>query len=192
MRTLLISVSMTFVVLLPFVFLARGEAPIPFDLQAKLLLKVLTFDRNLENRADSTVVVGIVYTMESEDSQRARAEFSKALEKYTGKKVKGHPLSQVSLRFSSWSDLAAKVKSHNVSVLYVTPGDSFYLKGVIKASRADSVLTTTGITKYVEQGISIGIGLKENNPQIIINLSSAKAEGCDFSSQLLKLAKVIE
>lgn len=190
MKLKIFSAIATFLVLFSFSHLAGEETCVPFDLQAKLLLKILTFDRNLEKRADSAVVVGIVYKPGSEESEKARSEFSKALEKYSGKRVKGFPLSHISLKYLSWSDLAAKMKTYNVSVLYVTPGDSVYLRGVIKASRAESVLTATGITKYVEKGVSIGIGLKGNNPQISVNLASAKAEGANFSSQLLKLVKL--
>jgi hypothetical protein len=182
----------TFLVLFSFSHLAGEETRVPFDLQAKLLLKILTFDRNLDKRADSAVVVGIVYKPGSEESEKARSEFSKALEKYSGKRVKGFPVSHISLKYVSRSDLAAEVKTHGVSVFYVTPGDSVYLKEIIKVARENSVLTATAVAKYVGNGISIGIGLKENKPEITINLSSTKAEACDFSSQLLKLARVIE
>ena len=192
MRLIIIFAIKIFLVLFLISPLTGEEIPVPLDLQAKLLLKILTFDRNLEKRADSAVVVGIVYNPENTDSKKAKSEFSKALEKYSDKKVKGLPVSQIGLKYSSWAGLLDNIKSYNVSVLYVTSGNSDNLKGVLKASRADSVLTVTGVPKYVEEGVSIGFGLKENKPEIIVNLSSAEAEGADFSSQLLKLAKVIK
>jgi len=38
----------------------------------------------------------------------------------------------------------------------------------------------------------VGVGLKGESPEIIINLPAAREEGSDFSSSLLKLARVIE
>jgi hypothetical protein len=184
-------VAIAFLILSTLSLLAGQENDLPPDLQAKLLLKILTFDRNLEERADSAVVVGIVYNAESEDSKKARLDLSSALENYSEKKVKGLPVSHVSLEYSSWSDLSAEIRYSGVSVLYITPGNADNLKGVLKASRAQRVLTACGVVSYAEEGISVGMALKGKKPQIIINISSAKAEGCDFSSQLLKLARVI-
>ena len=39
--------------------------------------------------------------------------------------------------------------------------------------------------------VAVGITLQQSRPSLIINLPAARAEGSDFSSQLLKLAKVI-
>jgi hypothetical protein len=192
MRLKIVFAIKMLLILVLFSPLAGEEMAVPLDLQAKLLLKILTYDRNLKERADSAVVVGIVYDAKREDSEKARSKFSKALEPYSGKEVQHLLVSHVSLEYVSWSDLSAKIKSNNVSALYVTPGNSGNLKGIIKASRADSILTATGVPKYVEAGVSVAFGSKEKKPQIIINLSSAKAEGVDFSSELLKLAKVIE
>jgi hypothetical protein len=44
----------------------------------------------------------------------------------------------------------------------------------------------------MDLGISIGFEVKGQSPEIVINLQSAKAEGMDFSSRLLQLARVIE
>lgn len=184
-------VAIVSLILSAFALLAGQGNDLPPDLQVKLLLKILTFDRNLEERADSVVAVGIVYNEESEASKKARLDFSAALEDYSEKKVKGLPVTHVSLEYSSWSDLSAKIRDYSVSVLYITPGNSDNLKGVLKASRAQRALTACGVVGYVEEGISVGMVLKGKNPQILVNLPSAKAEGCNFSSQLLKLARVI-
>jgi hypothetical protein len=165
---------------------------LPFDLQAKLLLKILVFDRNLEKRVDSTVVVGIMYDPENQESNKAKSGLCRALDNYLKKKVKGFAISYRNLEYTSTSDLSSKMKSYGITVLYVTPGNVGNLEGLIGASQKNSVLTASCVGEYVEKGISVGLGLKNNKPQITINLPSAQAEGCDFSSQLLKLAKVIE
>lgn len=53
-------------------------------------------------------------------------------------------------------------------------------------------MTFTGVPKYVEQGIAVGIGIQDRKPKIHINLSASKAEGAEFSSQLLKLAEIVD
>jgi len=192
MKIKILSAIVTLLVLLGTSPLGAEVSQLPFDLQATLLLKILAFDRNLEKRVDSTVVVGIMYDAESEESEKAKSEFCQALENYLEKKVKGFAISYRNLEYTSPSDLSAKMKSYDITVLYVTPGNADNLEDLIRASQKNSVLTASCVAEYVEKGVSVGLGLKNNKPQITINLPSAQAEGCDFSSQLLKLAKVIE
>ena len=45
--------------------------------------------------------------------------------------------------------------------------------------------------EYVEEGIAVGIGLRNMRPLILINLEAARAEGAAFSSQLLSLARIV-
>jgi hypothetical protein len=52
-------------------------------------------------------------------------------------------------------------------------------------------MTFSGVPEYVEEGISVGIDVKNNKPLIVINIKSAKLEGIDFNSQLLKIAKIL-
>lgn len=65
------------------------------------------------------------------------------------------------------------------------------LKTITRVSRARQLTTWTGVPEYVEEGISIGIGLSGERPLILINRSASRLEGVDFSSQLLKQAQVI-
>jgi hypothetical protein len=45
----------------------------------------------------------------------------------------------------------------------------------------------------VEQGVSVGFGLKENGElKIQINLASSKSEGVAFEAKFLKIAEVIQ
>ena len=44
----------------------------------------------------------------------------------------------------------------------------------------------------VESGkASVGVGLKDGKPEIIVHMGQLKAEGHDISADLLKLARVI-
>ena len=69
--------------------------------------------------------------------------------------------------------------------------DAFETEKITGVSRAKKVITLTSVPDYVESGLAVGIGVKGGKPRIIINLPAAKAEGANFSSQLLRLAKVI-
>jgi hypothetical protein len=40
--------------------------------------------------------------------------------------------------------------------------------------------------------VSVGIGVADNRPQILINLASTKAEGSEFDASLLRIATVLK
>jgi len=107
------------------------------------------------------------------------------------KKVENIPIRQVSIDIDR-VDLASAVVKNNIDVLYITPLRAIGMETITSVSRAKQVLTLTGVPDYVESGLAVSIGIKGKKPQIIINLAAAKAEGVNFSSQLLKLAKVIK
>ncbi|MEO8200096.1 MAG: YfiR/HmsC family protein [Gemmatimonadota bacterium] len=84
------------------------------------------------------------------------------------------------------------VARNRVDVIYVTPLRGVDLTGITVGARTWQVTTFTGVPRYVERGISLGIGIARDRPQILVNLDATRAEGSDFNSQLLRVAKVLE
>ncbi len=171
--------------------LCAQEMVVPVKLQLALLLKVLTYDRNLKQRAGDELVIAICYQQEYEKSVKTKDELLKMIKASPVDKIENIPL-----RFSSIdigeNDLATALSKDDVDVLYLTPLRDVSIQRIAAVSRDRKTRTLTGVTDYVKSGLAVGIGLKEGKPLIIINLPAAKAEGADFSSQLLKLAKVIQ
>jgi hypothetical protein len=173
------------------VVLCAQEMVVPVKLQLALLLKVLTFDRNLKQRAGDELAIAICYQHEYEKSLKVKDELLRV--------IKVSPVDRIGdipLRFSSIDigkdDLAKAISKDDVDVLYLTPLRDIAIQKITTVSRARKTRTLTGVPDYVKSGLAVGIGLREEKPLIIINLPAAKAEGADFSSQLLKLAKVIQ
>jgi hypothetical protein len=77
------------------------------------------------------------------------------------------------------------------SVVYLFPeADLEEAKQVCSGS---GVLTISGSPSLVEQGhVSIAIGENGGKAEIVVNLPRLKQEGHELSSQLLKLARVIQ
>lgn len=170
---------------------AKEEMPVPPRVQIPILLKVLTYDRNFEKNVGDTLVIGILYDSQDDDSKKIKEKVSDVLDSLSGKTVKNVPFTYVDLDYSSKNSLKNSIESKKIDVLYLAPGGIWYLKSIVQISQKYKILTITGVSDYVKEGISVGIGLKEKKPEIWINLSSAKAEGSDFTANLLKLCKVI-
>jgi autotransporter adhesin len=87
--------------------------------------------------------------------------------------------------------LESAAKANHMNVLYIAPGNAQNLDALLKVSQANQIITTTGVPTYVDQGVAVGIGIRQDKPQILINLGGSKREGSEFDASLLRIASVI-
>jgi len=174
-----------------FIISFAQEMSVPAKLQYQIFLKILTFDRNLRERVSDEIVIGIIYQSNFRKSWKVREEIVEAINESPEKKLGDIPIRYVTINLSGENDLKEIISRNKVDILYITPIRAFDLRTITVMSRAKKILTLTGVTDYVELGIAVGLGLKRQKPQIIINLTAAKAEGSNFSSKLLNLAKIV-
>ena len=165
--------------------LAAQEVPVPVRIQAPLLLRIMSFDRNLPQRISGDLVVAVLYQGRNRTSLRIAEEISLAIGSLTGAEAVGIDL-------DTTTDLAAVLAQSKARVLYVCPLRGANIAGIVDVVRAAGVTTVTGVPRYVNEGIAIGLDLRADRPEIVVNLESARAEGADFTAQLLKLARVVK
>ncbi|RQW03503.1 YfiR family protein [candidate division KSB1 bacterium] len=170
--------------------MAAQDIAVPIEVQYPLLLKVLTFDRNLKNRIGKEIVIGIVFQSNFKASRKLKDRLERVIQDSPIKTVEGIPIKPVAIDLDK-TNLNEMIKQQNVDILYIAPLRAYAIGQISDISRNQKILTTTGVPDYVEAGLAVGVGLKGAKPELIINLPAVKNEGCDFSSQLLKLAKVI-
>jgi hypothetical protein len=161
------------------------------NLQYSLFLKILTFDRNLKARAGEEIVIGIVYQKNFRESLNIKEEITKVINESLTQKIEDIPIRQVPINLNN-TDLDSAVSQMKIDILYLTPLRAVKIEDITKVSRTKQLTTLTGVPDYVESGLAVGIGTKGDKPLIIINLPASKKEGADFSSQLLRLAKIVE
>ena len=179
------------IIILGFTLLWAEEMPVPVDLQYSLLMKILTFDRNLKARVGEEIVVGIVYQKNFRVSNNAKDEFTKAMDESPIKKIEDIPIRQVPVNLND-TDLDSAVSQTKIDILYITPLRAVKIEDITRVSQTRKLTTMTGVPGYVESGLAVGIGTKGDKPLIIINLPATKKEGADFSSQLLRIVKIVE
>ena len=166
---------------------APADVPVPARLQAQLFAKILGFDRNLDSRAGRTVVIGVLHQRGYRPSLDAGDEIQAA--------IAALPAGELTLRVvmldADAADLDALLDAQSLAVLYVTPLRALEVETVAAAARRRSIRTLTGVPAYVRRGLSIGLGLRDGRPEILVNLEAARAEGANYSSQLLTLVRVV-
>lgn len=170
-------------------FVLAEDVVAPVDLQLNLLSKIVTYDRNFE-RHGLDVVVGVVYQKRFRTSLEMKDQVLEAAKKIDLKMLNEKPCRLVTIDVES-QKLETAVEQDSVDILILTQLRAFDLKDVTSLCREREITSFSLLSKDVHQGVALGVGIKGERPEILINNSAARAEGADFSSNLLKLSTIV-
>lgn len=158
----------------------------PVDVQFSLFFRIFTYDRNLEQRASGGLVIGVLFQPDVRASVLAKNE---AMRQQPPSGA-GFAVRMVPIPLGDGTDVDSAAASAGCNVLYVTPLRAVSVGAIARASRGRGILTLTGVPEYIPEGIAVGIGLRGDRPEILVNLGASRQQGADFSAQLLRLARV--
>ena len=172
---------------------AADNGNVPLDLQAKLLLTALTYDKNMQKKTDEQLDIAILYFPWIKQSREEAENFSKTLEQFKDKQIGGRSFNTLLLSYNGDAGFKEKIAGKHVEVLFIAGGTEPQLKEITRVTREAKILSCTSKSEYVSAyGVTIGVGMKDNKPKIYLNLSSAKSEGADFSAKFLRVAEIVE
>lgn len=168
------------------------EMVAPMDLQIATMEKILEFDRKYHERVGDEIVVAILYQSRFRSSANALRDFQREIGARKLEEVRDLPLRVLPVEYSSVANLGRVIDEEEVDFLYLTPLRSVSLTSIIDISRASDTPTLTGVPDYVEEGVAVGVTVQGQRLRILVNLAGAREEGMDLSSELLKLATVLD
>lgn len=163
------------------------EMEVPVSLQLPLFLKVASFDRQLGTRAGDTLVLAIAYQSGFRLSANVRQEAAVAVG--ARPTVAGLPIKVISIDLDK-DDLGQALRRGHATLLYLTPVRALDVEDVMRVTRSARVTTMTGVVRYVELGLAVGVRLRGDRPRIVVNLAASKLEGAEFGAELLKLSEI--
>jgi hypothetical protein len=167
------------------------QITVPVNIQFKIFLKILSYNRNLD-LTDGKLNILIIYQNNFRTSLNVKNNIIDYFEKEKIYNFENVPLLINSISINNETDIENYLNKNKCQVIYITPVRSFDFELFKDLCHKQKILSLTGVTEYVYNGISVGIDIKGEKPDILINLKSAKLEGADFSSQLLKISTIIE
>jgi hypothetical protein len=176
------------VCLLPRLSWADQVAP---DKQAVILARALAYDDNLRTRAGDSLVVAVIFKAGQGASESAADTMVRAFKAIEGVKVQNLPLRVVKLAYSGKDALHAAVSGQGIDAVYVCPGLESDQGSIREVSRRDHILTIASREDQLNSGLSLGVFAFDGKTTITVNLSASKDEGAAFSSELLRLARVV-
>jgi hypothetical protein len=186
-----VHLSWTAVVLAMVSFLHAQEMNVPVDVQGPILLKILPFDRHYSDRISDALVIGIAFQPNVRSSVRAKDGLLAVFQQLQRMELDSIPIQPVIIDLDN-PNWRSRILAGRIRVLYIAPIRSVDISQIIVFCRTHQILSLTGVPEYMDMGISVGISLKGDNPEIVINRNAATLEGSDFTAQLLKLARVVE
>jgi hypothetical protein len=167
---------------------AQAGAVVPFDVQVPLVLKALTYDRNLKARSGGEVRIAIVTP---KGSSRATEELAASLKAVTGRTINNLPVVFKEIVVEDDAALEDGLRDGAFAAAYVMPGfGRADIAKIRKLCEGRRVLAIAAAVDDMEHGLAFGIGAQGSKPQIVINLPASKACGSDFDLALLQLSKV--
>jgi len=166
------------------------DMPVPVSIQIPLLTKILAFDRTFSERVGEDFVIAIVYQSGFRASVLARNQVAEAADKIAFGGAGQIPVRYVFVDVDQSRSWRWRLANSAADVIYVAPLRAFDLSLITTASRSLDMITYTGVPGYVASGVAVGLDLFANRPKIVVNLAASYEEGCDFTSELLKLARI--
>jgi YfiR/HmsC-like len=160
--------------------------------EVKTLARVLAYDENLAGRAGSRVVLAVLYKPGGPDLEKEGAAwfaFFSQLESYT---ARGLPFHVIMLPFTTAEALEKSIADLKVVALYVCPGLEGDIAAIKRVSQKRKSTTIASREEQVTAGLALGVFSDHGKLVVVVNLPAARAEGAQFGSDLLRLAKVVQ
>ncbi len=171
---------------------AADEPMVPVEHQVPIFLKILTFDRNLQARVGDEIVFLVVFQKQFRQSLLVKQAWERRTSDLPVKTVEGISFRSVYFDLTGNIDLATVIAEQKPDIIYVAPLRAYDASSIFQLSRRNKILTMSGVQEHIQGGAAVGLELRASAPRIMINLDAARAEGADFSSQLLKLAQMVK
>lgn len=143
----------------------------PNDVAVALLVKVLSFEKRLSITDEITIFV-----MDNHELAQAFLEAK-------GQKIGRGTIAEIIT--------GSQLPRRKPSIICI--GANVNIDDVKKYTRENEVMSITILPDMVDEGVSLGVGVGEDNkPKILLNLSASKEEGLEWNTAIMKSAKVVK
>lgn len=169
---------------------SADDVTVPVSLQLQLLARVATYDRSFAAQATAPAVVLVVVRRGNAESSRSAAQIEAGLRRTAT--LAGRPVTVERHDFASAAALRSAVQSRSAAIVYLTPGFAGDASAIGQSLDGLTVLSVSAVGADADNGIVLSFELVEARPKLVVNLRQARRQGVQFSSQFLRLARVIQ
>ena len=165
-------------------------AVVPVELQADLLAKVASYDRNMSARAGDRARVLLLFNQPDAESSRFAIRMQLALQSLS--QVGGLPHEERLAAFTSAAELRRLCQQDRIAIIIVGPGLGEHVAAIRDALDGVDVLSVAATPAYVPEGVVLGFDLVSSKPKLLVHLTRARRQRVDLPAEVLKLMRVYE
>jgi hypothetical protein len=158
----------------------------------KILMRVLTYDRQLESRQDEgKIVVAVLYSARDAASVKEKTQVLAALGALKALKIKGLSLDFVEVAYTGVDSVKNDLGGRRAAALYVCRGLASATAAIQRFAATSKIATMSGSEELTRGGLAFAAVEKGGKGEIVVNLKVAKGQGLDLDAALLSLAVVL-
>lgn len=185
-------IKYTTLILFLFTALQSQEVVVPVSIHLPLLFKAIGLEKNTYKSNSEMYTVAVIYDGMNGNSNDIKSAVLSFSEEKDSLAVGNKNVHFIPVDVHTAKNIDGILQSVKPQAVYIAPLASISVQQITQSSQKEKILSMTGVPEYVDDGVSLGIGIKGDSPEIIINLSSCKEEGIEFSSKVLGLARIIQ
>jgi hypothetical protein len=170
---------------------ATADQPDARDRNVIILVKALSYDDKIVERAGHEMVVAVVYSAGESGAEDEAEAWRKSFAKLSTVRFLGLPFRAIKLPVGTPERLRKAIVDEGIDALFVAGAMKDELSWIQKVTRDSKILTLASRESQVAAGLALGVFAIDGKNTLLINLSAARAEGSLFSSAIFPLAKVI-
>jgi hypothetical protein len=160
--------------------------------EAALILRILSYDRNLPQRASNAVVVMVVYAPGNAASEGERSRIVAAINQLGSRAtVANMPARAIDHAFRDAATMQAAARSNRVAAIYVCTGLAGATGPISESARAIPTLTMSSDADSVRHGLGVALVSAGAQVRLIVNLPATEAQGARLDAAVLRLAEII-
>ncbi len=168
---------------------ARADASVPHQLQAQLVGKLASFDRNFQTRAAGTARILVVRKAGDAESARVADNLARAL--VALRQVGGMPTQVDVEAFPGAPGLAERCRAGKIAIVFFSTGLEGEMAAAGAALAGADILTVGTTASDASRGAVVAFDLEEGRAKIVVNLARARAQNVSFKAELLKLSRIV-
>ena len=174
---------------------ARTQTTNERDLVARhalLLTKALTYDSRILSRAGASMTLAVLFNPREATSKQEAEIWHERFAALQSLRFLGLPFSVIRVPFGSPADTRSFLREKGVDALMVCGGLDKELPIIVKITRNLKIISIASHPDQVARGLSMGVAIERGKNSLLFNLRATREEGALFTSDILKLAKVIK
>lgn len=165
---------------------------VPIDVQLKVIPKIISLNKKFTFQDNNkSLNMAVLYSSEQRSSKQVKEDLEKYLEE-TKMVVRGKVMNITTIDISSTNNIEEFFINNKINVLYICPLRGVDISKLVSICKDENVLSITGVVDYIENDVAVILDIDDSKLKILINQESAKSAGVDFSSRLLRIAKIID